>query len=114
MSRRGWLIGGGVAVSLLAAAAVAIAIAGGESQTETPPGAPDGDAARAFQDCLAEHGVEPPEPADMPAGPVPPAGGQAPQPGPPEELGRALEECGDLLPEGVGPPGTVPREIPLG
>jgi hypothetical protein len=114
MSRRGWLIGGGIAASLLVAAALAIAIAGDSSPSATPPGAPDEDAARAFQDCLAEQGVDPPEPAVAPAGPLPPAGPRVPRGAPPEELGRALEECNDLLPEGAGPPGAMPQEIPLG
>ena len=107
MSHRSSLIWGGV---ILAASAIAIVGAvllfGGGSDSDSASGTEMDPAATApgnfspsqeFQDCLAEQGIEIPEPGAAP--PTQSSGDQA----------DALEACAEFLPEGMGtPPGGAP------
>lgn len=107
------------------AAAVALglglsACGGGDDEpAASEGGAPDTEAFAEFQACLDEQGVELPGPG----GGGPPGGGEPPEDfEPPGDFGQggppaggppgldsgaqaAIEECGDLLPEGAGGPG---------
>ena len=73
------------------------------------PSGADRAALEAFQDCLAKHGVELPQPpaqgGQPPSGGQPPMGGQPPSGFDPSdpELQNAFAACQDELPEGFGP-----------
>jgi hypothetical protein len=97
VSRTAWIAVGGVsalAFGLAVALVIALATAGddeGEAAAE-PPGvvAPGGsDQTDALRECMAENGVEPPEPGTL-------------QTEPPPGFEEALEACRHLLPEGGG------------
>jgi hypothetical protein len=113
---------GAMASALLAAAATAAAFAafsiaqggdgnGSGTQVRAAPGPPPGvgfvmrapskqdrEALQAFQDCMSEQGIDPPNPGDGP-----PA---APSKELREKLDQALKACSDKLPEGA------PRRLP--
>jgi hypothetical protein len=96
MTRGAWIAVGGVsalALGLLVALVVAVAGAGSDDEPETPEPTlitPGGAPSAELQECMAENGVERPEPG-------------VPQQAPPAGLEEALEACSHLLPEGAAP-----------
>ena len=107
MTRPAWIaIGGLSALCFVLAVALAVALASGDDDDPGPgfgAGEPmivggDPDEMQAFEDCMEESGVEPPSPSQRQA---------------PEGFDQALEECGDLLPEGAPPTGGGMAPLPF-
>src|SRR4051794_16223617 len=87
----------GVVALAIVAVGVTVGSASGSDSTTTDPAAgsgtavpapPDPDAIKAFQDCMAEHGVDVPKPGEPFAGP---RGAHEPS----AETRQAFEACGD-------------------
>ena len=111
------VIGGALLVIVAVAVGLAIASIGGEDDATSsdgggrpgqrfpggappgggPPSGADREEVQAFQDCLAKHGVELPDPPSQ--GGRPPSGFDPNDP----DLQKAFSACRGELPEGVGP-----------
>jgi hypothetical protein len=95
------VVGGAIAVAAYAAS-------DGGSSSSAAAGA-DQAAMQAFQQCLSEHGVTPPQP-----GSAPPSGQRAPsgQPAASAKLRRAFQACRQYAPAGGMGSGTPPSGVP--
>jgi hypothetical protein len=111
---RNWLISG-VALTLVAIGAVVAVIVSSDSGEASGSDSPAA-SLEAFQECLAEQGVDAPAPGGgAPFGGAPPEGelpeGGLPGGGPSDEMQGAMEACAELMP---APPGGAGEDMPSG
>ena len=108
MTRIGWIaVGVSSAITLVLALVLVVALAGGDADDRPDVAgsptlaAPDSEDMQELQECLAEHGVELPEPGEAPSGELPDQ--------------EALEACSEYMPDPQFAPngGAAPQGVPF-